>query len=101
MLNKDGVKKKAKKLEVVQRQSTGTSHNINDSENSLVSDPKQKIIRKFSWSEMLKFQTEIAKRLLKLMRSVASQDLSISRARYKIAYSSNKILMPNLYKTML
>ena len=42
VLNKDGVKKKAKKLEVVQRQSTGTSHNINDSENSLVSDPKQK-----------------------------------------------------------
>jgi len=36
VLNKDGVKKKAKKLEVVQRQSTGTSHNINDSENSLL-----------------------------------------------------------------
>ena len=68
MLNKDGVKKKAKKLEVIQRQSTGTSHNIDDSENSLVSDPKQNLNRKFRWSEMLKFQTASAKRLLKLMR---------------------------------
>ena len=62
MLQKDGAKKKAKKLEVVSKQNTNASHNVTDTENSMVSSFLQKFNTKTYRSEMLKFRKEIGKR---------------------------------------
>ena len=62
MLQKDGAKKKAKKLEAVSKQNTNASHNVTDTENSMVSSFLQKFNTKTYRSEMLKFRKEIGKR---------------------------------------
>ena len=92
MLQKDGAKKKAKKLEVVSKQNTNASHNITDTENSMVSCFLQKYNTMICRSEMLKFLTEIGKRLLRSMKLEASQGLNISQDKSKIANNSNRTL---------